>query len=368
MLLGRSLLSVSRVEMGFDPVGVATGDLSLPSARYDGAAAHWRFYDAALQRIAALPKVESVGVTGALPLSPTAATTMVPQDGREDTAHTADVITATPGVFPALRIALSRGRLFTSVDRAGAPPVAIVNQAAARQFWPAGIDPIGRSITMQDWGDPYRATIIGIVRDVHQAGPDQPVSPAVYYPLAQFPETTLTQTIVVRGGSPEASIGSIREIVRTLDRDQPVALASTMESRMRGVTAQRRVNLLLFGAFTLAALAMAAVGIYGVVSFAMAARTREIGVRIALGANGRQIASLAFFSGALPVIAGVVTGVAAALIASRALADLLYGVTAHDPVAFSCAVVGMLVVALAAVAAPTRRAVQVDPIVALRAE
>jgi putative ABC transport system permease protein len=368
-LLGRSLLSVSRVLLGFDPRSLVTIDLSLPSGKYNDAAAHRQFYERALDRIRQLPEVSSAGVTGALPLTPTAATGMRPEDGIPDAAPVADVITATPGLFAALRIPLSRGRLFDERDRAGAAPVAIVNESAARQFWPAGTNPIGRAITMEDWGDPYPATVIGIVRDVHQGGPDQQVSPALYYPLAQFPETTLVQTIVVRGdGLTDRIIAAVRDIVHDIDRDQPIALATTMEERLSAATASRRVNLMLLAAFAAAAVLMAGVGIYGVVAFAIASRTREIGVRMALGATSRHIARFAALRGAGPVVAGAALGVIGALFSARVLQDLIYGVAPRDPATLSGAVIVVLVVALLAVAGPTRRAVRVDPLVALRSE
>ena len=197
-LLGRSMLRLSNVALGFDARDVITVDLSLPSARYAGAAAHARFYMEVIDQLRAIPGVTAAGVTGALPLSPTAATTMIPQDGRVDQQSFADVIATSPGVLQAFRISLLRGRSISDRDDSGAARVALVNETAARQFWPADVDPIGRTIEMRDWGSPYRATVVGIVGDLRQAAADQPPAPAVFYPMAQFPETTLTQTLVLR--------------------------------------------------------------------------------------------------------------------------------------------------------------------------
>jgi putative ABC transport system permease protein len=368
-LAGRTLLSVSQVSLGFDPRSVVTMELSLPAARYDGVVAQRQFYQAVLDRLAAVPGVTSAGVSGALPLTPTAATGMEPQDGIENTQPSADVITATPALFTALRVPLVRGRLFEPGDRTGAAPVALVSEKAAREFWPAGADPIGRAITMHDWGPPYRATVIGIVGDVHQAGPDQPVSPAVYYPFAQFPETTLVQSVVVRTNQPaDRIISSIRDVVRSVDRNQPIGRTATMEDRLSGATAQRRINLLLLGAFALAALLMAGVGVYGVVAFAMASRTREIGVRMALGATRRDIAMLGTLRGAGPVLVGLGIGIGGALLSGRAIEGVLFGVTSRDPSTLTTAAVVVLLVALAAVAGPMRRAMRIDPLDALRVE
>src|SRR5262249_403009 len=173
--------------------GSGPPDLPFPAAGSGGAAAHALFYSRVVEQLVAAPGIAAAGVTGALPLSPTAATTMIAQDGRDDQQASADVIAATSAAFTVFRIRLVRGRLISDLDRAGAAPVVLVNETAARQFWPAGIDPIGRGLEMRDWGAPYRATVIGIVADVRQAGADRPVSPAVFYPFAQFPETTLTQ-------------------------------------------------------------------------------------------------------------------------------------------------------------------------------
>ena len=368
-LLGRSLLRVSQVPIGFDAGGVVTADLSLPAGRYDGPAAHANFYSRVLDELSGMPGITAAGVTGALPLSPTAATTMIPQDGRDDRQAIADVIAATPGMFEALRIATVRGRVMTAIDSAAAAPVAIVNETAARELWPAGVDPIGRWIEMRDWGAPYRATVIGIVRDVRQAGPDRGAAPAVFYPLAQFPQTTMTQTIVVRSDAPiERVIGSVRAAVSRVDGDQPIARAGAMTDRTAAALAPRRFDLQLVAAFAAAALLLAGVGIYGIVAFAMAARTREIGVRVALGAAPRHIARLALVKGAAPVAAGIVVGVAGSLAGARALDALVFGVTPRDPAALAAAVATIAITALAAVSGPARRAARVDPVVALRAE
>ena len=310
-LLARSLLVVSRVPLASMQHQVVAVDLSLPGARFTGVNEHRQFYDAVMASLAGTPGLQGLGVTGALPLGPTASTTMVPQGGRDDQQSDADVIPVTPGFFQALRVPLVRGRLIAEHDLAQTLPVAVINDAAARQFWPAGVDPIGRTIEMRDWGAPYTATVVGIVGNVRQEGPDQPVTTAVYVPIAQFPQTTLTETIVARTSGPvDAIVARIRDAVRGADPAQPLARSGAMSDRIAAALAPRRFNLMLLGAFAAAALLLAAVGIYGVVAFAMAARTREIGIRVALGAAPRHIAWLAFVGGALPVAVGIVAGLA----------------------------------------------------------
>jgi len=366
-VLGRSLLLVNRVPLGFDPDRVMTLDLSLPGGRYATASSHAAFYGRVLEQLATSNGVSEAAVTGALPLSPTAATTMVPQDGRNDVQLTADVVTASPRLFAALRIPLVRGRLFTDLDRAGGAPAAVVNETAARQFWPVGIDPIGRTIEMRDWGSPYSATVVGIVGDVRQQGPDQPVSPAVFYPFAQFPETTLTQTIVVRSDAAVTQvIDEVRAAVARVDPNQPIARAETMTARIATALAPRRFDVLLLAAFAASALLLATVGVYGIVAFAMASRTREIGVRMALGAAPRQIARLAAARGAGPMAIGILAGAAASMLLARMLETFVFGVATRDGWSLAAATLVAAGAALVAVTIPARRAMCVDPVVALR--
>ncbi|HEY7056274.1 MAG TPA: FtsX-like permease family protein, partial [Vicinamibacterales bacterium] len=177
------------------------------------------------------------------------------------------------------------------------------------------------------------------------------------------------QSVVVRTNQPaDRIISSIRDVVRSVDRNQPIGRTATMEDRLSGATAQRRINLLLLGAFALAALLMAGVGVYGVVAFAMASRTREIGVRMALGATRRDIAMLGTLRGAGPVLVGLGIGIGGALLSGRAIEGVLFGVTSRDPSTLTTAAVVVLLVALAAVAGPMRRAMRIDPLDALRVE
>jgi predicted permease len=366
-LLGRSLLAAARVAMGFDPSGVAAVDVSLPAARYEDSAAHDRFYSAILERLSSIEGIESAAVTGALPLSPTPATTMVAQDGPDDQQPVPDIITATPGFFTTMRIPLRRGRAFTPADRAGAAPVALVNDTAARTMWRAGVDPIGRSIEMRDWDAPYTATVIGIVGDVHQAGGDRDTRAAVYYPLAQFPYGTLTQTVVVRPRAGWAgATAAIRDAVRAVDPNQPLGSTAPMEARISTALAPRLFNLVVLAAFACTALLLAGVGIYGIVAFAMAARAREIGIRVALGAAPRQIVWLAISRGLAPIVTGVGAGSAAAWIAAAAVGGLVYGVGPRDGLSLALAAVLIMCAAAAAIAGPARRALQVDPAISFR--
>jgi putative ABC transport system permease protein len=368
-LLARSFAAVTAVNVGFDPSNVISFGLTLPAARYPDAAAHAAFLERVATRIAALPGVSAVGATGALVMSGTPATTMQPEGAAPDTHLTADVITASPGFFPALRIPLLRGRLISNADARGAQPVMLISETAARRFWPDGRDPVGRYVTMQDWGAPYQAEVIGVVGDVRQARPDSDVHPAVYYPVAQFPETLLRNSVVIRtAGDPMQIVAAAREQVRAIDRDQPVALIRTLDQVLGGATAERRFNMMLLGAFSIAAVLLAAIGIYGVVAFAMARRTREIGVRMALGARRRDIVRLTLAEGATPVALGLTVGLAGAAMGSRAIEGLLFGVPARDPITLGGVTALLAFTAVVACLIPARRALRIDPAIALRHE
>jgi predicted permease len=302
-------------------------------------------------------------------MSGTPATTMQPEGAAPSSHLMADVITASPGFFPALRIPLLRGRLISNADARGTQPVMLISETAARRFWPDGRDPVGRYVTMQDWGAPYQAEVIGVVGDVRQARPDSDVHPAVYYPVAQFPETLLRNSVVIRtAGDPMQIVAAAREQVWAIDRDQPVAFIRTLDQVLGGATAERRFDMMLLGAFSIAAVLLAAIGIYGVVAFAMARRTREIGVRMALGARRRDIVRLTLAEGATPVALGLTVGLAGAAIGSRAIEGLLFRVPAGDPITLGGVTALLALTALIACLIPARRALSIDPAVALRHE
>ena len=220
---------------------------------------------------------------------------------------------------------------------------------------------------MRDWGPAYQATVVGIVADVRQAGAERAPAPAIYYPLAQFPQTTLTQTIVIRTrDAAPGLIDAVREAIRRVDPAQPVGSTLSMEARLSAALAPRRFNLLLLAAFASAALLLAGVGIYGVVAFAMAARAREIGIRVALGASPRQIIWLAVARGAAPIAVGLVAGAIGALLASATIEALLFEVASRDWLSLAAAIALIVLGSLASVAPAARRAVTIDPAISCR--
>jgi putative ABC transport system permease protein len=368
-LLARSFLAVVTTDLGVDTSHAIALDFTLPPARYPDAAAHAAFSASVLERIAALPGVAAAGVTGALPMTGTPATGMVPEGSTSPDPLSADVVTASPGLFTALRIPLRSGRLFTSLDARNGAPVMLVNVTAARRFWPDGSDPVGRFVTMQDWGTPYRAQVVGVVGDVRQAGPDSDIVPVVYYPIDQFPETLLRNSLVIRTtGDPRQIVGAAREQFWAVDPDQPVAAVRTMDDVLRSAVSLWRVNLQLVAAFAIAALLLAAVGIYTVVAFAVASRAREIGVRVALGARPADIVRHVLEAGAWPIGLGVVIGVFGGSLAARLFSGLLHGVPSTDAITLAAVSSVVILTGVVACAGPVRRALQVDPVDALRSE
>lgn len=368
-LLARSFYSVLMVSPGFDPAQVLTLSISPLAGRYPSAREQGAFYAQVIERLAAVPGVRAAAVTGALPLTGVPTTTMIPDRTVSRDNLSADVVTVSPGYFSALRIPVLRGRAFTDQDRDGAQPVMLISEAAARRFWPDGTDPIGHTITMTDWGAPYPAQVVGIVGDVHQNGLETDVMPAAYYPITQFPEATLSHTLVARTDGDPAQLATVaREQVWAVDREQPIAAVRPLEEIMAAAVAARRFNLVLIGAFAASALLLAALGVYGIVAFAVGQRTREIGVRLALGARRLDIVRVAATQAVIPIGGGLLAGIAAALAAARSVRGLLFGVPANDPVTLA-AVLGVvtLMAALAAVP-PVRRALGIDPVIALRSE
>jgi putative ABC transport system permease protein len=366
-LLGRSFLTVTRAQLGFDPSNVVAFDLTLPSARYRGAAAQGEFLGRVSDAMRSIPGVRDAAATGALPMTGTARTTMIPEATTSQESLYADVITASPGFFSTLRIPLLRGRLFTDADSRTGAPVVILNETAVRRYWPDGTDPLGRAVTMRDWGQPYVARVVGIVGDVRQAGPEVDPAPAAYYPVAQFPETLLRHSVIIRtDGDPLSVVAAAREQVWRIDREQPVASIRTLDTILATTLAQRRFNLVLLAGFAATALALAALGLYGIVAFAVGQRSREIGLRVALGARPFDVALMVVAHGVAPIAVGLGLGTAGAFAASKAIEAQFFGVSAADAptIAFVLAVV--TATGALACSAPARRALNINPAVTLR--
>jgi predicted permease len=285
-----------------------------------------------------------------------------------DAVQDAVIFRATPEYFHTFGIPLTRGRLFETADRGDAAPVAVVGEALARRYWPGG-DPIGARITFDDPTDSAATwrTIVGVVGDVRQEGPAQPSYPQIYLPFAQVSSRSLLVALRT-GGDPLALVTPVKHAVAALDPALAVGRVATMEERLAGAVARPRVNALLLGGFAGTALLLAVVGIYGVIAYGVVQRTREVGVRMALGAQREDVVRLVLRSALAPVLAGTALGMLGALAGGRLLRGLLFGVSPTDPTIFGLVAALLLAVALLAGYLPARRATRVDPLIALRSE
>jgi len=370
-LLLNSFVRLSHVPSGIDPRNVLTMQLTLPEKKYPDAARRADFFERSLERISALPGVEAAGVVGKRPVGGGSMDTTFGIAGRSDAppnGHGVDFDFCTPDYFRAAGIPLRQGRSFAWGDQAGSPRVVIINEALAREHFP-NQNPLGQRIHMdvatgkmdEGW------EIVGVVGDVRQHGLGKDVRPCVYRPQA-FSFMSSGNLMVRTTGAPLALAESVRKAVLETDLNQPVANLRTMEQALASSLAERRFILLLLGGFAGAALLLAAIGLYGVIAFAVSQRTREIGIRMALGASRRNVLQLVLGSGMKLVGIGIVLGGVAALGLTRVLTKLLYGVEPTDPATFTCVALLLLLVSLFASLLPARRAARVDPMEALRSE
>ncbi len=368
-LLTRSFFDLLAVDPGFRPdhvVGV-TLRRSSNSTFLQG---HGRagFYEALVQRLGGLPGVASVALADALPLGGFARSLAVRVDDAPlvtDGTRNAALSAISAGYFSTLDVAVVAGRTFTLADRVDAPPVAIVNAAFTREFLGGG-NPIGHQIELPGT-TPARWTIVGEVKDIRQVARDVSADPEIFLPASQAGYTP--GAIAIRTNvDPEGLIETVRRAVREVDPEQPAARVFTLESELARSVAPRRDNALLLGTFAGVSLLLAAVGLAGVIAYLVAHRTQEIGVRMALGAGRSDVLRLIVGEGARLVALGLVMGLVAGVAVTRVLASFLFGVTATDPLTFLIVSLVLVVVALGAAIIPARRAMRVDPMVALRHE
>jgi len=369
-LLVRSLRELTEVEPGFDPTHVSTVALQLPVTTYPDSTRQVLFYDQLLQRLRSMPGIAAAGITSWLPMAPGNAATGLtvvgrpaPLPGQKPDASIREV---DPGYFAAMDIPLRRGRLLALTDRAGAPPVAVISEAMARRLWP-GEDPVGQHIKV-DWTHPdAEVEVVGIVGDVLHDGLDAEAQPTLYYPFAQEPQG-FAYLALRSAVDPAALTTMLRSAVSDIDREVPVRGLTPMTERISGTMSDRRYPMMLISLFALLALVIAAVGLYGLLAYAVGRRTQEFGVRMALGAAPGDVLRLVLRSGLGLTLAGIIVGWLGGWGAGRALGSLLYDVHPTDPVTFAAVGGLFLIVALAATLIPARRAARVDPMVALRSE
>jgi predicted permease len=367
-LLGKSFVELLRVDPGFRPESAVVMNLSLPASDdQDQQKRNALFYQQLLERFGQLPGVVRLGGINGLPMTNTGADGTFLIDN--DPAHTghAEYRLASSGYFAAMGIPVLRGRVFGASDGANAPPTAVISQSLAQKYFP-GTDAIGRRIQFGNMdGDERLLEIVGVVGDVREYGLDSAPAPTVYANAFQRPQSSSLMMVVRAQGDPETLIPAMRQMVQSLNPEMPTMFRTLTEVYSSSLDA-RRFSLVIFGVFAAVALILAMLGLYGVISYAVAQRTQEIGIRMALGAQGRDVLRLVVQQGMTLTLCGVALGLVASFALTRLMASLLYGVSATDPLTF--ALVSLLLVGVALVACyfPARKATEVDPIVALRCE
>ena len=367
-LLARSLIRLQEVPLGFNPERVLTAGMSLPRSQYS-TPEQWRaFYTGLVGRLEGAPGVQTVAASLPLPLYGGGLNFAFRVEGRAEPPGadlSANYTALTPGYFRALQIPLARGRLITEHDAADAPKVCVISQTLARQVFP-GEDPLGKRLVF-GFKESVSREIVGVVADVQRDGRGAASRPEMYVPFAQEPWWA-AYLVVRTAGDPSHVSGIVREAVHALDPGLPIESVQPMTEIVAESTAPPRFRAMLLSLFGAAALLLAVVGIYGVLSYSVGRRTRELGIRVALGAESRDVLRLVIGEGLALTGAGLAAGAAGAAILTRFLATLLFGVGRFDPVTYAGVALALVAAGLLACWVPARRATRVDPVTALRAE
>jgi predicted permease len=372
-LLIKSFLRLRNVDLGFDQHNLLTMEIALPPSKYADSQKQVAFFQQALEGVKSMPGVQQVAAISDLPLLG-GNSTIFQVEGRPVVNQGEKPLTEyrliSADYFQAMSIPLLKGRLFTERDNKAALGVVIINQTLASRFFP-GQEPLGKRIGLSD--PPDWREIVGVVRDVRDYGPDTEPNPECYVPYLQnapdyVASTTSSMALVVHTAEPASLTSVVRHQIQTLDKDQPISNLRTMEDLLAETVAQRRFNMLLLSIFAALALLLAAVGVYGVINYSVTQRTHEFGVRMALGAEPRDVIKLVLSQGMKLTATGIILGLVAAFAITRTLSSLLYGVTATDPAVFLLVSLLMAAIALLASYHPARKATKLDPMIALGTE
>ena len=367
-LLGKSFVQLLRVDPGFRPESAVVMNLSLPASDdKDQQKRNALFYQQLLERLGQLSDVVAIGGINGLPMTNTGADGTFLIDNDPTHAGHAEYRLASSGYFAAMGIPVLRGRVFGASDGPDAPPAAVISQSLAQKYFP-GTDPIGRRIQFGNMdGDGRLLEIVGVVGIVREYGLDDAPALTVYANAFQRPQSYSLAMVVRAQGDPTTPIPAMRQAVGSLNPEMPTTFRTLTEIYSSSLDA-RRFSLVIFGVFASVALILAMLGLYGVISYAVAQRTHEIGIRLALGAQGRDVLRPILRQGMTLTLCGVALGLVASLSLTRLMASLLFGVTAHDPLTFAGLTLLLATVALVACLIPARRATKVDPLIALRYE
>jgi predicted permease len=375
-LLLRSLVALQQTPLGFETASRMTFSLATPDASYDTPEEVAAYYDRVMEAVAALPGVETLGATMGLPLSGISyGISMSAVDGRtlesdEQDRLSTQIRVIRPDYFSAIGIPVLRGRAIDDTDRPGTPGPVMLNESAARLVFP-GQDPLGHTLRLGTSFGLGRGnaggTVVGVVADTREAGADEEMRPMVYLSHAHFPVSNL-QVVAHTSRPPETLVRAVRAAVASIDPNVPVFGLQTMEERFAESLSRPRFLSTLIGLFAATAVVLASIGLYGVIAYGVSERTREIGIRLALGARQRDVQRLIVRGGGLLAVLGIAVGLAAAIAGGRVLESQLHGVDSVDPLTMAGAVLVLLPVALLASWIPARRATRVDPAITLREE
>jgi predicted permease len=377
-LLIRSFVGLLMVDPGFETKNILTVPMDLPGYAYPETTKQAEFYTEVMERIRALPGVTAVGATSDLPPTKSSHSSSFTIEGHPsaEPANEASSVQnhlATPNYFRTMGIPLAAGREFSEADTSSAPPVGLINQSFARRFFP-NENPIGQRLKFDSSKTPNPwITIVGVVGDVRGFGLDKQPSSEIYLAYQQpnvwyFSPLPYLQLVVRTAGEPNTAAASVLGVVHEFDKNLPLPRAQTMEDILAASISARRFNMVLLGVFAGLATILAAVGIYGMISYSVAQRTREIGIRMALGARRMDVMKLVLRNGMILALSGVAIGLAGAFALTRLMTTLLFGIKSTDAMTYTIVSVSLLAVALLACLIPARRAAKVDPLVALRYE
>jgi putative ABC transport system permease protein len=366
-LLLRSFYNLRHVETGVNVDRLLTTRFFMPRASYPVERCI-ELYERIIERVSALPDVEAAAAASVFPFTGTSANVVFTIPGRTSQTPgellTADFSAATPGYFETLRIPVLAGRTFTASDRADAPFVAVVNRAMAARYF-RGQDPLGHVVRILG---PVPRTIVGVIPDLRQRGFDVSPQPEIYVPHMQFPTGGMFLVVRARSGQPERLAASVRSAIRVVDRDLPLASMRTGPELIGETLSSRRLNVVLLSLFAAVALLLAIIGVYGVLSYTVAQQTKEIGIRMAIGASARDVLTLMLWTGLWPVLVGAVVGLAAAFATTRVLEKMLFEISPADPATLFTAVLLLLVGGVVGVLVPARRAARLVPLMVVRGE
>ena len=365
-LLMRSFVNLENVELGFNPRSVLLMDLTLPESRYPTGARMAGFFENVVEQVSGLAGVRSAAVSSALPLRPSQYSLVLPEGQPESPlaqrpSHPVEAIT--PGYFETMGIPVLRGRAFEARDKEGAPLVGIVNDCFVRRFWP-NESGVGKRVII---GRDTSIEVVGVVGNVKNIRLAVESVPELYYPMAQHPSESMHLIIRSVGDQPSLAL-AVRARIATIDKEQPVTNVRSMQQYLANSIAQTRLTMLLLGILSIAALVVAAVGLYGLIAYSVTQRTQELGIRLALGAEPGDIVRLVMRQGLLAALAGVLIGTAGSLLLTRLMDTLLYGVSATDVSTFAVSAAVFVTIAAVASYLPARRAARLDPSDTLRYE